>query len=137
MDLQTLLAAMSPAIRDGAFVFCTIPSGTYGDGKALRPLASVEEAEGLTLVVPKDRADADGLSYGPVLRCITLTVHSSLSAVGLTAAVSGRLASLGISANVIAGYYHDHVFVPAEHAAAALAALEALAEGHCTEGGMP
>jgi hypothetical protein len=61
-----------------------------------------------------------------VFRCITLSVHSSLDAVGLTAVVATQLAAHNISANVIAAFYHDHVFVPAPHADAALAALQAL-----------
>ena len=47
-------------------------------------------------------------------------VHSSLEAVGLTAIVSGKLAAYEISANVIAGYYHDHIFVPEQFADEAL-----------------
>jgi hypothetical protein len=50
-------------------------------------------------------------------------VHSSLDSVGLTAAVSGKLAAHGISANIIAGFYHDHVFVPRNKAQLALRLL--------------
>ena len=60
------------------------------------------------------------------MRCITLTVHSSLEAVGLTAAIATELAGLGISANVVAAYYHDHVFVPCAQAEQAVAGLAAL-----------
>ncbi len=89
-------------------------------------MASFREAEGLTLLVTKEDADKAGFNYESVFRGITLTVHSSLEAVGLTAAVSGKLAEEGISANMIAAYYHDHIFVPAEEADAALSALEEL-----------
>ncbi|WP_341663320.1 ACT domain-containing protein, partial [Vibrio sp.] len=89
----------------------------------LKPLASFIEAEGLTLVLEKAIAEKSGIDFEGVYRQITLTVHSSLEAVGLTAAVSTKLASKGISANVIAAYYHDHIFVPASKANAALAAL--------------
>ena len=78
------------------------------------------------MVVARQDADRAGLAYDSVFRCITLNVHSSLEAVGLTAAVSGKLAETGISANVIAAYYHDHIFVPAEKADAALSALNEL-----------
>lgn len=80
----------------------------------------------MTLIVPQHEADAADLSYEGVYRAITLTVHSSLSAVGLTAAVASTLADHGISANVVAAYYHDHVFVPADGAEAAVSALKAL-----------
>ena len=57
-------------------------------------------------------------------------VHSSLAAVGLTAAVAAALADHGISANVVAAFYHDHIFVPAERAEEALAALRAIQRSH-------
>ncbi|MGO2019037.1 MAG: ACT domain-containing protein [Psychrobacter sp.] len=84
------------------------------------------ETEGLTLVLTKDKADEAGLNYEGVFRQITLTVHSSLEAVGLTAAVSTKLTSKDISANVIAAYYHDHIFVSNDKAEQALSALKEL-----------
>lgn len=84
------------------------------------PIASFQEREGLTLVVTAENAAACGLDYQGVFRCISLQVHSSLEAVGLTAIVSGKLAAYEISANVIAGYYHDHIFVPEQFADEAL-----------------
>ncbi len=65
-----------------------------------------------------------GLVFEGAFKQITLTVHSSLDAVGLTAAVSTKLASKGISANVIAAFYHDHIFIPSEKAHQALDALD-------------
>jgi hypothetical protein len=56
-------------------------------------------------------------------------VHSSLEAVGLTAAVAGALTAAGISANVVAAFHHDHVFVPADRAEAAMAQLDLLRAG--------
>jgi hypothetical protein len=73
-------------------------------------------------------ADAHALSYDGIFRRITLQVHSSLSAVGLTAAVSGQLAKAGISANVIAASHHDHIFVPSADTDRAMLALAALGE---------
>jgi hypothetical protein len=80
----------------------------------------------LTLVVRKETALAAGADFDGVFRMITLQVHSSLEAIGLTAAVAGVLAERGISANVIAGFHHDHVFVPATMADDAIAALSAM-----------
>jgi hypothetical protein len=88
------------------------------------PIASFMETEGLTLVLSKASADALGMDYEGVFNCITLNVHSSLEAVGLTAAVAGKLAEQGISANIIAGYFHDHVFVPLLDASIALRLLK-------------
>lgn len=92
----------------------------------LEPIATFIESEGLTLVLTKDKADESGLNYEGIFRQITLAVHSSLQAVGLTAAVSTKLTAKGISANVIAAYYYDHVFVPSDKAEAALRALKEL-----------
>ena len=122
-DLDKLLAQMRPSLLACDFVFCTAADSNYGDLAELKPLASFQETEGLTLVLEKPVADEAGLNYDSVFRCITLKVHSSLSAVGLTAAVAGKLAASGISANVIAAYFHDHVFVPAEKAQRALQLL--------------
>ena len=126
-NLEMLLAAMSPRLTEGEYVFCTFANAGYGDFAELEPVAAASEDEGLTLVLPKSKADAKGLNYESVFRRISLSVHSSLDAVGLTAAFSTRLAERGISANVIAGYYHDHIFVQHEHAQAAVEALENLA----------
>lgn len=122
-DLEKLLSSMSPELMEGEFVFCTVPNGKYSDYQDLSPLATFIEAGGLTLVVIKESADSSGLEYESIFKCITLTVHSSLEAVGLTAAVSTKLSEHKISANIIAAYYHDHVFVPAESAETALSLL--------------
>lgn len=112
-NLEKLLVSMSPVLVKGEYVFCTLKNSKYGDYADARPIASFEEAEGLTLVLPKEAADRFDLSYDGIFRCITLAVHSSLEAVGLTAAVAGKLADHGIAANMIAAYFHDHVFVQA------------------------
>jgi hypothetical protein len=90
------------------------------------PFATVREAEGLTVVLPREQADRANLPYDGEFARITLRVHSALDAVGLTAAISGALAARGISANVIAGLHHDHIFVPADRAQDAIDALAAL-----------
>jgi len=125
-NLDKLLQAMSPALIAGEFVFCSFGEARYGDHTDLEPIAAFAESEGLTLVIPKSKADAHGILYESVFRCITLKVHSSLDAVGLTAAFSAKLTDHGISANVIAGYYHDHIFVQGEFAEKAIAAIEEL-----------
>ena len=117
---------MSPVLMTGEFVFCTFEKSRYGDYAELEPVAAATENEGLTLVVPKAKADQHGLEYNSVFRGVTLNVHSSLEAVGLTAAFSGKLTEHGISANVIAGYYHDHIFVQSELAEKAMTAIKEL-----------
>ena len=123
VELEQLLSLMSPKLMDEEFVFCTVP-GDISDYLELNPLATFRENEGLTLVLTKEAASNAGLSFESTFKQITLTIHSSLDAVGLTAAVVSKLASKGISANIIAAYYHDHIFVPTEKAAHALSALK-------------
>ena len=106
-------------------MFCTV-KGQLAEYVNLVPIATFVESEGLTLVLTKNKADEADLHYEGVFRQITLMVHSSLEAVGLTAAVSTKLTSKGISANVIAAYYHDHIFVSDVKAEQALSALREL-----------
>jgi hypothetical protein len=127
-DLAKLLATMSPQLLAGEYVFCTFADARYGELAQLGPIAAVQEAEGLTLIIPRSRADENNLPYETVLKGITLTIHSSLDAVGLTAAFAQQLSHHGISANVIAGYYHDHIFVQSKHAERAMKALAEFAD---------
>ncbi len=120
--LREVLAAMRPRINDGPYVFCSVANGLEG----ANPVVVVEEDEGRTLVLRQADADEHRLTYGYVAAWITLTVHSELEAVGLTAAVSGALADAGLSCNVVAGFFHDHLFVPYDERQRALAAIERL-----------
>ncbi|MCG6403631.1 ACT domain-containing protein [Vibrio fluvialis] len=124
-ELQVLLQSMQPELNDEEVVFCSV-SGDLQDYLKLKPLAMFHEREGLTLVLSKVTAQTHGLAFDGSFQQITLNVHSSLEAVGLTAAVSAALAQQEISANVIAAYYHDHIFVPTQRANDALNALKAL-----------
>ncbi|GAA2992042.1 ACT domain-containing protein [Streptomyces fulvorobeus] len=124
-DLRTLLRSMRPELNPGRYVFTTVPDGVVPAGTT--PVVTVTEREGLTVVLPEAEADAAGLAYDYVAGWITLRVRSALDAVGLTAAVSLALTDAGLSCNVVAGYHHDHLFVPHERATEAVAVLERLA----------
>lgn len=123
-DLARMLAGLRVRRRPGEFVFVSV-TGKAAAGVAVE--ASIREAEGLTIVLSRDDADAAGLDYDFVAAWLSLEVHSALAAIGLTAALSTALADAGISCNVLAGYFHDHILVPVEDAAKAIAVLEALA----------
>ena len=125
-DLGNMLSSLQPRLLSGEFVFCTLVNGRYGDHRELSPIACFTEEEGLSLLLPREKADQAGLVYDAIFRCITLGLHSSLEAVGLTAAVASCLADIDISANVIAAFHHDHILVPAGRAEEALAALQGL-----------
>lgn len=120
-DLAVLLASMAPALHPVPYGFATcarLPDG-------LAPFATIAEDEGLTVIAPLEALEAEGMA-GDAFARITLNVHSDLAAVGLTAAFATALGDIGVSANVIAGYHHDHIFVAWEDRHRALAALEAL-----------
>jgi uncharacterized protein len=128
MDLDRLLTLMQPKLLDGDYVFCTLANNDFGEAVKLQPLASFQEEEGLSLILTQQQADAASIKYDSVFKGITLTVHSSLDAVGLTAAVANKLASSGVPANVVAAHFHDHVFVPAQKAQLTLQLLTELEE---------
>ncbi len=123
MDLETLLKDMHPVLDSQDYVFCSLNQELNNDLIALNPLCMLREKEGITLILEKAAADETMIDYEGLYKKITLEVHSSLEAVGLTAAFSKALTDVNISANVVAGYYHDHIFIPKEQAEAALAAL--------------
>jgi len=130
-ELDLLISAMLPELRPDRFVFATVPDRLESislllDGAS--PVATVREDEGTTLILTERDADRLGLPYDFTAAMITLRVHSALEAVGLTAAVSGALADAQISCNVVAGFFHDHLFVPVEQGERALAVLRALTE---------
>ncbi|WP_330336161.1 ACT domain-containing protein [Streptomyces sp. NBC_00557] len=124
-ELQTLLRDLRPELNPGRYVFTTAEGGVPS---GVTPVVTVAEQEGLTLVVPQAEADAAGMAYDYVAGWITLRVHSALAAVGLTAAVSRALADAGLSCNVVAGFHHDHLFVPYEDAEHAVEILRRLAQ---------
>ncbi|GIG54358.1 ACT domain-containing protein [Demequina activiva] len=125
-DLDTLLTSMRPELDPVTYVWASV-DGLASAAALIDAVATVREAEGLTLVLPIDAAGRHGLEFEFPSARISLTVHSSLEAVGLTAAFARALADVGISANVVAGFHHDHLFVPQDRAAEAMTALRRLA----------
>lgn len=123
-----MIAGMEPVLQPGEFVFCTTCDAALIARAQPQAVASIREAEGMSLVLARDAAGALGFDTALPMRCITLTVFSALDGVGLTAAVSGALAGQGIPCNMVAGFHHDHLFVPSGMAEPALAALRALQE---------
>lgn len=122
-----MIAGAVPDRVPGAFVFASVADPARAAALAPLALATMREAEGLSLVLPLDAALAAGVDPQTPFACLTLRVASALDGVGLTAAVAGALAAAGIPANVIAAFHHDHVLVPEAQADAACAVLAALA----------
>ncbi len=118
-ELAILLKTLKPELQKGDYVFCTTDEMTL---KTLldKAICFFRETEAITVILPKMVADELKLYYNFVASWITLTVHSSLQAVGLTAAFSQALSQQGISCNVVAACYHDHIFVAVEDAEKAI-----------------
>ena len=127
-DLEQLLRSLAPRRLSGEWAFCSLTPDRLAETPTLvtEALATFREEEGLSILLPVERATELGLSFEGNFTGITLDVHSSLHAVGLTAVVASRLSEAGISANVIAAAFHDHVFVPTAKAAEALHILNSL-----------
>jgi hypothetical protein len=120
-NLLQLLKTMQPKLNDGEYVFCVVKDLTMIDMNAV--VMHFKEAEAFTIIIKRELADQYKLDYSFVAAWITLKVHSSLEAVGLTAAFSAALSSEGISCNVVAAFYHDHIFVDKKDAAKAMLIL--------------
>lgn len=126
-DLKALLRDMQPDLQDGIFVFCTLAPNECVPAE-ISPLLTFREQEGITLVMRRQEAERAELHYELASRLITLTVRSSLDAVGFLAAITARLAEAGISVNAVSAFYHDHLFVPADRADEAMGVLQAMSK---------
>ena len=124
-NLEAMIANMNAQLNEGEYVFVTVQNADLIPRDLC--ICEMKEQEGTTLVISKETAIAHGLAFDFVAAWLTLQVHSSLSAVGLTAAFATELTKHGISANVIAGFYHDHIFVDSKDGIRALNTLQDMA----------
>lgn len=124
--LAALLANLQPELARSVFFFISVDETAVPRDLVSGAFATVREREGLTLVLDEKRAAAAGFKGLEPFARITLNVHSSLHAVGLTAVVAGALASADIPANIVAGCRHDHLFVPPQMSGKALDILRGL-----------
>lgn len=123
-DLDKLLKTLSTKLVEGVFVFATVETIPAG----ISPRMVFQETEGTTLVLLREEAEATGLSFEFPCRMITLDVHSSLEAVGFIARISTELAKEGMGVNPVAGFYHDHLFVPEDRVEDAMRVLAHIAK---------
>ena len=126
INLAKIIKQMEPILNEGEFVFTTVDSTAHILRDAI--ICEFKEAEGTTLILERSKADELNLSYNYIASWITLKVHSSLDAVGLTAVFSTELAKYNLSCNVVAGYYHDHIFIDKKNADKAIEILKKLSK---------
>ncbi|MGL6128129.1 hypothetical protein SAMN05421786_102374 [Chryseobacterium ureilyticum] len=126
VNLKNILKNLNPLLNEGKYVYCTVDN--INEIPFFKILFLFKETESITVVLKKEDAEAMNLSFSYVASWITLEVHSSLSAVGLTAKFSQALSDAGISCNVVAAYFHDHIFVDEKDAAKAIEILNGLKE---------
>ncbi len=110
-NLTALLSSLLPRLDPVEYAFGMIPDGQVIP-PAMTPIGTFREPQGLTIIAAAGQFSGTGIAHSPGWAMITLAVHSSLQAVGMIAAIAAALADAGISANVVAGYHHDHIFVP-------------------------
>jgi ribonuclease HI len=122
-NLDILLQSLKPILNTEEFVFSSL-TATGLEQLQLTPICQFREEEGITVIIPRQQADRKNLQYKYIYRQITLSVHSSLAAVGFLAVISEKLSEAAISVNVISGYYHDHLFIPRDRVTEAMAILE-------------
>ncbi|MBG6131934.1 hypothetical protein IWQ47_003324 [Aquimarina sp. EL_43] len=127
-NLTTLIRNMSPVLQAGEFVFSTVKNTDHIPRED--SIGEFKEPEGVTIIIDRKKAEHLNLSYEYIASWITLEIHSSLDAVGLTAIFSTELAKHKISCNVIAGYYHDHIFVDKKDEHKAINVLKKLSKNY-------
>jgi hypothetical protein len=120
-DLSMILKHLHPVLHEGEYVFCSRDNLEHIELKDV--LMLFQENEGVTLILESEKAKNYSILENSTFAWITLQVHSSLSTVGLTAAFSAALALEKISCNVVAAYFHDHIFVPFQDRERAMQAL--------------
>jgi hypothetical protein len=123
-DLKALIQSMEPVLNEGEYVFSSVKN--LNDIPREATLCEIKEKEGTTVILLRQEAERLGLTFTFVASWITLNVHSALDAIGLTAAFASALSKNNISCNVIAGHFHDHIFVDVKDGEQALYVLQQL-----------
>jgi hypothetical protein len=120
-DLSRILSGLTVTRREGTYVYVSAPAGSVSDAAA-----TIAETEGTTYILERAAADRAGLEWSFAAAWLTIETRTSLLGIGVTAALAGALADAGIPCNVLAGFHHDHLFVPVERADDAISVLRAL-----------
>ena len=127
-DQVRLQQMMAPDLRPETYVFCTFPDQRLPVN--LDPICTFRETEGLSAIVELSQAVRANVKYIFEAKLITLTVHSSLEAIGFLSMISTHLATAGIPCNAVSAFHHDHLFIPVDRADEALSLLESLSQSN-------
>ena len=119
--INEIIKNLNPKLNKGEYVFCSIKD--INDINMIDIVSSFKESEGYSIIISKEEAIKNSLHFYFVSAWITLEINSSLDSIGLTSAFSKELTEAGISCNVLAGYHHDHIFVPYHKKAKAMKIL--------------
>ena len=125
-NIDRLIRDMHPKLAPEVYVFATLqPRDIPPD---LKPKMAFQESEGTTLILTLSDARQWNICFEFPCRMITLAIHSSLEASGFIARIATALAELDMGVNPVAGFYHDHLFVPLGREDDAMAARDALSK---------
>lgn len=124
-NLQEVLDSMQVSCDEVKYGFATVEQDGTIDFDD-RVLGAFRETEGLTLIADVNYLDDKAIEHEGPFAKLTIDVHTSLELVGLTAVLATKLADNNISANVVAAYFHDHVFVQHTHRDEAISVLQSL-----------
>lgn len=116
-DLASILDALTVSRRAGVFHVVTVAAADARGlevGSGIEALIREPEAAGetVTVVCDGESLERNGWSSAFDAAWLTIDVHTSMAAVGLTAAMSAALGDEQIPCNILAGFHHDHLLVP-------------------------
>ena len=116
---------LNPHLHDGTYYFAK--TTVLLQGLVEQSVMFFREEEAITLIIPSHTNLPTYVTvFEKEFAWITLKTFTDLEGFGITAAFSQRLAKANISVNVVAGYNHDHLFIPYTMRNEAMEILEAI-----------
>jgi len=118
---------MEPVLHGDEYVLCSILCDQ--ESKISAPcVMRFQEEEGVTLILKRNDAERENISFSYPCKMITFNIKSSLFAEGFLAMIIKHLASAEISVNAVSAFHHDHIFVPTDKAEIAFKLLTELSK---------
>jgi hypothetical protein len=123
-NLSEVFKALTVSCDDITYGFVSVENTQFKFEEGM--IGTFQEKEGVTIVATNEYLAKNGLQPEALFAKLTVEIETSLQMVGLTALLATKLAENNISANVIAGYFHDYIFVQYDMRQKALEVLNAL-----------